>query len=250
MKHRFYYIYIILWLCIFGLFSPTLALAQITVTDVIMAFKPESKPVHNVYVGNSSEEMMYVTAEVAKIERNEKGEELRLPTTDLLVAPKRFSVKGKDRRTVRLLLRTRPQEIEATYRISFVPQVNPHEEDNLKKGVNIRMVTGMGMLIFAEPASPRHTLTWERNGDKLKFINSGNTNLKLRELQFCDIPLKNDNIENLNETDDIKCDKYNKAINRLYPNDSVEIVVPKDKSIVLQKDANDEIEKVIIPPTH
>ena len=214
-----------------------------------MLSKPESKPVHNVYVGNSSEEMMYVTAEVAKIERNENGEEIRHPTTDLLVAPKRFSVKGKDRRTVRLLLRTRPKEIEATYRISFIPQVTPHEEDNLKKGVNIRMVTGMGMLIFAEPASPRHTLTWERNGDKVKLINTGNTNLKLRELQFCNLPLSTSK-DDVDNSKDIQCDKYSKAINRLYPNDSVEIVVPKDKSLVLQKDANDEIEKVIIPPSY
>ena len=88
-----YFRFLLLFVLTF-LFSST-SQAQISVNDVIIQFKAGQRPVQNVIVKNSSDDVFYVTASSEEIQEPGEEKSALLPTEDLLVSPKRFSIDGK-----------------------------------------------------------------------------------------------------------------------------------------------------------
>ena len=92
------------------------AIAQISVDRVYIRFTPDARPVQNVILRNNGKEPAYINVVTDEmINPGEKNEE-RVPTTKLLVSPKRFSLDPGGQRTVRLLLKEKFGENEQVYR--------------------------------------------------------------------------------------------------------------------------------------
>ena len=72
--------------------------AQISVNDVIVQFKAGQRPVQNIIVKNSSKEVFYVTATSEEIQDPGEEKSALLPTEDLIVSPRRFSIDGNSER--------------------------------------------------------------------------------------------------------------------------------------------------------
>jgi P pilus assembly chaperone PapD len=144
--------------------------------------------VHNVIVGNSSKNPAYVKVETVAVQEPEKSEKV-VPTSELLASPKTFSIEPNGQRTVRLLLKSPPTDKERVFRVSFIPQDRGFGEEVVQNqdGVKtvIKVLTGMGILIFADPLKPVENLSWERVGNKIIFTNTGNVNMYLGDGQSC-----------------------------------------------------------------
>ena len=233
-------------------FMPCIVSAQISVTDVITSFKSGDRPVKNVTVGNSSEELLYVTAEPVEVINPGGGKEERVKAKSLLVSPSRFSVQGKGKRTVRILLRERPKDMEKVYRISYIPQAESHEEVEAKKtdqnsrGISIKVLTGVGMLIFAEPSDLKQSLQYERSGETVTFKNTGNTNVRIRTPYACKV----EDISKVNQSDDESqfCEALPPIPMRLYPGMEATAKLPFDKALVFTQDFNEKTERIVVMP--
>jgi len=200
------------------------AVAQITVDSVIAHFSATERPVRNVIVGNSSNDPAYVKVEVTEVQEPEKSEKIA-PTTELLASPKAFSIEPNGQRTVRLLLKTPPTDRERVFRVSFIPQDRGFGEEiaQSRDGINtfIKVLTGMGMLVFADPRNPVEDLKWERAANKIVFTNTGNVNVFLGEGESCN-PAG-------------ACSKL--PTKRLYATNSFEVSVPLENSVSIMSRA-------------
>lgn len=175
--------------------------AQITVDNVIVHLAVGARPVHNVIVSNGADQTAYVTVEVAEVVDPAKDAGHTEPTKDLLASPKAFSVEANGQRTVRLLLKAKPGEKERVFRVSFIPQDRGFGEEYRRsvagRNTVIRVLTGMGILVFADPKEPKVNLSWEREGGRIKIFNSGTSHVYLGNGKSCtpenvctDIPSK------------------------------------------------------------
>jgi P pilus assembly chaperone PapD len=167
------------------------AIAQVTVNTVILNFKSGQRPVQSVMVGNSSDHPAYVLARVEKVMDPESGGNISEPSDDILVSPKAFSLEPKGQRAIRLLLRKPPQDVEAVYRALFVPQDRGFGQEIKReyqgRKASIRVLTGMGVLLFVEPKNPTRLVKWSREADAITFLNEGNIHLELADGKSCEL---------------------------------------------------------------
>jgi len=166
-----------------------IGVAQITVNGAIFHLKFGDRPVQNVTVGNSSPDPFYVQVTVDEILDPADGGAKMQPSTDLLASPKSFSIQGNGTRTVRLLRKAPPGESERVYRVAFAPQDRGlGDQVDLSGGARkamIRVLTGMGILVYADPINPHAELSWERTKDSLIFKNSGNVHVQISSGKSC-----------------------------------------------------------------
>ncbi len=162
----------------------TSALAQISLSDTILHLKTGTRPIINLVVRNSSSEILYISsvAEVVLEPGNPKS--TSVIDEDLLVSPKKFSVAGNGERTVRILLKKQPAEIEKLYRLSFIPQDQAFEgagETKIFKNrkISVKVLSGMGALLFVDALRPNPQLSWTREKGAIVFHNSGNQHVRL-----------------------------------------------------------------------
>jgi P pilus assembly chaperone PapD len=226
-------------LALIAFFFPGVLRAQITVNSAIFHLKFGERPVQNVFVGNSSSEPGFVVVTVEEITDPEMGGTHFVPTQDLLVSPKSFSVEPNGTRTVRILRKSLPAEHEKVYRVSFSPQDKGFGEEietstEGRKAV-LRVLTGMGILVFADPANPVVNLAWQRQDDKVIFSNSGNLHAQLVDGKSCDKENKN-------------CEKL--PGKRVYGGTHFEVKVPGDRrvSYLKRSGASGEMERITIEP--
>lgn len=163
--------------------------AQVTVSNVIMTFQMGKRPVQNVMVGNSSEHPAYVLATVERVLDPAEGGSKSEPTEDIIVSPKAFSIEPRGSRAVRLLVKSPPKGNEEVYRVVFTPQDREFGTEIKKdfggRTATIRVLTGMGVLVFVEPANPMGNLEWQRDKEAIVFANSGNVHVELGEGKSC-----------------------------------------------------------------
>jgi P pilus assembly chaperone PapD len=171
------------------LLVPGVLSAQVTVNNVLVAFPAAQRPIQNVTVGNSSENPVYVIASVERVLDPGEGGNKSEPSEDILVSPKTFSVEKNGQRAVRFLIRKQPQGAETVYRVIFTPQDRGFGEEAKQtiggRTTSIRILTGMGVLVFVEPPNPVGDLAWERLPDRIVFKNSGNVHVELGEGKAC-----------------------------------------------------------------
>jgi P pilus assembly chaperone PapD len=173
--------------------SPQPGQAQIAVDNVLLHMKAGKRPIVNTIVRNGSKSVFYVESE-ARLLINPGGgsEEKAVPADDLLLSPKKFSLGPNQERAIRLLLKKVPPEMEQVYRIAFIPQSRSFEEPENKasatfagRSTDIRIITGMGLLLFVDPLKPRVQLAWTRAGGRITFTNKGNVLAGLVDAQAC-----------------------------------------------------------------
>lgn len=172
------------------LLAPLGALAQVSVDKVIFSFHPGQPPVHNVVVRNSGTDALGVEIEPEEVHNPGTPEEKRVPTENLLASPKRISLPAGGQRTVRFLLKSPAKDKELIYRVKLNPKLQgflPGEgQQSRSKDTKIKVVTTVGLLVFALPEKPTVDIKTERIGNTVKFTNAGNTNVYIDEGKHCE----------------------------------------------------------------
>jgi hypothetical protein len=106
------------------------------------------------------------------------------PADDLLVSPKTFSVGPNGERTIRLLLKQIPAEKENAYRVLLLPQAGDFADETTTKAqsggraIALRIITGAGLLVFAEAAKVVKELALSRDSVGLTLKNGGNVQVQ------------------------------------------------------------------------
>ena len=232
---------LLLWL------APLQLFAQITVTDVIYTFRAAEKPVHNVKVKNTGSDPIYVTVEADEMVRPGFDDEKRVPTKDLIVSPRHFSIPAGADRTVRLLLRKAVVDTQSVYRVRFMPRAKPFEDDKggrPAKRVALQVLTGIGMLIFVDPKDPRPELAWERQGGTVRFTNNGNVNVYLADAKACTGINASSPEADLSSA---SCEQIKPPIGRLYPGNKKTVNIPAHKTLVVSRRVGEHQERLVIP---
>lgn len=230
----------ILFLSIVIPFFISTAQAQISVNDVIVQFKAGERPVQNIIVKNSSPEVFYVTATSEEIQDPGEEKSPLLPSEDLIVSPKRFSVDGKNERVVRLLSRNQSENKERVYRVTFTPQDQDFgqvtESNMQERRTQLKILTGMGILVFIDPIVPNPDLKWVRKDDSIVFENVGNQHVRLMQGRACDS-------ENVGCTD--------LPTRRVYGGRQFEVKVPVGKTVFYTRrdGPSGDFKSLIIPPS-
>jgi len=231
---------ILLVICLLSIYGHSSA--QVTVNTAIVHFKFGQRPVINVEVGNSSEHTAYVVVQVMAVPNPALDSSMTVETEELLVSPRNFSIEPNGQRTVRLLLRKPPGDEEMVYRVSFIPQdrgFGDEVERDLGGGATavIRILSGMGILVFADPVDPKSKLEWTRSGDLLTFVNSGNVHVFLGDGESCQ-----------GERGGESCEKL--PSKRLYAGQSFEVSIPQSRTAfyLIKKGASGDYQRIQISP--
>lgn len=210
--------------------------AQVTTDRAIIRFKAGTRPIENVSVQNIGDETLYVTSVTEKVINPGTPQEERQETEEVLVSPKRFSLDGRSDRAVRLLLKEPYGEKEGVYRVKFLPETKGFgiEEKSAKKGektATLKVVTAVGILIFAEPAKPLPEFSWTRNEGTIRLSNKGNVNVLLTEGKAC-------------KSQGVECADI--PVTRLYPGNEHELKIPDGKMVSFKKESLGQFEDIEI----
>jgi len=209
-----------------GVLLPVSAFAQVTVSNILVTFRPTERPVQNVIAGNSDpKNPVSVTTHVEKVLNPESGGDKVEPSDDILVSPANFSIAPGGQRAIRIVPRRSVKSDskdapmnEVVYRILFSPidRGFGHEvkQNSGGRSASIRVLTGMGILLFLEPPVPYGELLWERRADVISFFNKGNTHVEIAEGKACLV-------------DD--CSPIDRK--RVYAGTAFEIKVPAEKTV-------------------
>lgn len=206
------------------LLAPLVAFAQVSVDKVIFSFHPGQPPVQNVVVRNSGTDVLGVEIEPEEVQSPGTPEEKRLPTDNLLVSPKRISLPGGGQRTVRFLLKTPAKDKELVYRVKLSPKLQgflPGEEQSSSfKETKIKVITTVGLLVFALPENPTVEVKTHRSGNTIQLINAGNTNVYLDDGKYCE------------DAEKKQCKEIQAT--RLYAGGSTTVTVPAGKKAIFR----------------
>lgn len=168
---------------------PSYGFGQISVNTVVMTMSPDKPPVRNIVVTNNGDEVLGVTVKTRKVIAPGTAKEQQEETSEILVAPQRFSLPGKGERVVRLLVRAKAEDNENTYRLSFIPETREDEvaqsQPTSSPKTALKILTGVGVLVFVEPPKVSSKLLWRRTGDKVVLQNEGNVNILVDEISIC-----------------------------------------------------------------
>lgn len=181
------------------LFITATSHAQVSPQSFFHTFSAKSRPVTNIEVYNHyTDRSVKVEIKSAKVmQPGEKDEKLDFKK-GLIVSPKSFSLSAKPKgdnpakksgyvRTVRLLMKKKPKDIEEVYRVTFSPEsftgnLEFKAQNKNQKGIKVDVLIGSGMLIFAEPLNVKRSISWTKVGSKYTFKNTGNAHVLLT---FC-----------------------------------------------------------------
>jgi P pilus assembly chaperone PapD len=169
-----------------GLFLGSVAdvQAQLGVNKVIVTFKGTDRPVKNVTVSNSAKHPLYVTVKAERVVDLSVEPMVYEPADDLLISPKTFSVGPLGQRTVRILMKQLPSDKERAYRMLLIPQATEFgdsEATTMKRNgrsVALHVLTGSGMVVYAEPTKLVKELALSRDTTTLTLTNRGNVQVQ------------------------------------------------------------------------
>lgn len=209
-------------------FQVNSSFAQISVDQVIITFEPGQNPVRNVVVQNSGADTLGVEINPEEVIRAGFKDEHKVATKDLIVSPKRISLPPGSQRTIRLLLKSLPETEEKVFRIALLPKLEgftPEEQSTSSKKTEIKVITTVGLLVFAVPQKPNPQLVWKKESNKIIFNNTGNTNFYLEQENNC---------ESTPGKEEQKCSSTTKAT-RLYPGNTWTVDAPKNQKATFRK---------------
>lgn len=166
------------------------ASAQVNVNNVIFTFAAGARPVQNILVTNSSANPVYVSVSTEAMIDYTSDPIKTAPTEDIVVSPRKFSIEGKGQRTVRILLKKAPGDIERGYRVYFVPQEGEFDTQTVTSSDKgriavIKVATGVGVLVFADPIERKVKFETARDSTGITFTNAGNIQVYLGDGKAC-----------------------------------------------------------------
>jgi P pilus assembly chaperone PapD len=215
------------------------AKAQIFADKSIFYWASSAPPVKNLALRNSAEQPLMVEVKIVEVINPGTPEEKLEPSEDVLASPKRFSVPAKGERTVRLLRKGEHGKTERVFRISFIPQARDDETEGAQKSIPIpgtsgvlKVLTGVGILVFSQPAVEEPHLTIERKENSVILTNEGNVNIAILKLRRC-----------------TKADEGCEDIvpKRLYPGNTFVVPDTAGKVVFIRKRIGDNISEENVP---
>ncbi len=169
--------------------TPLEANASISLNKVIVNFKPGQRPVSNIIVTNSGKETFKIETVTVKVLNSGRPDKVESSTKELVAAPSSFELGPGKSRSVRIVLRKFPEDMESIYRVRFMPdkptiykeQKTAREDVSLSLG----MIVTMGALIIVDPVNPKPKISFERGNKKITFKNEGNVTVHLQRENVC-----------------------------------------------------------------
>lgn len=134
-------------------------------------------------VNNDGDHDLIVEMKVSEWIQDKNGQDQYIDTSDLIFFPKAMTIKGKDKRIIRVGTKLKNPETEKTYRL-FIREVNPQQK---QKATGVAIAVQFAVPIFLSARAPHPNLELAsasyRNGT-LSFIltNTGNTHVTLRSI--------------------------------------------------------------------
>ena len=169
----------------------TLCVAQASVASmsldrIIVYFEPDKLPRQDIVVSNPDQETLYLQTEVYRVDNAGMPNEELVQVTDpneikLLATPNKAVIPAGSRKTIRLVSLEQPKDKEAVYRVTFRPVIGEIQSEQSA----IKMLIAYQALVFVRPQKPAYHLTATVNDQQISFSNSGNTNVLLRNGQYC-----------------------------------------------------------------
>lgn len=169
------------------------AQAQISINKSVIEFSAK-QPIQDIEIKNNGKFKMYLDLKVSEIMNpeleNSKRVELVDPrTAAVLVSPKQVMLPPGTRKRVRIILRDKKITADRVFRLAVKPytgKVNLASTEGDKKQSAIKVLIGYDLLLLARPSKLEPDIKVSRTNNSIEFINRGNTNVLLREIQQCD----------------------------------------------------------------
>ena len=168
------------------------AQAQISVDRMIVEMPASAPPVYNVQVFNTDEtRTIRVETLVKHMIKPWDDTDTGTEGGPLLVSPRTFTIPPNSQRTLRLVLKERPTDLENVFRVQIIPKesdapVKGAEPKKDKFGIQLKVLYGVGMLVYASAADAKPKFQWsytEKN--KMRIKNVGNVNVLLNTIVSC-----------------------------------------------------------------
>ncbi|MGB1270632.1 MAG: fimbrial biogenesis chaperone, partial [Endozoicomonas sp.] len=162
------------------------SVATMSLDRMIVYFKPDKLPRQDVIVSNPDKENLYLQTEVYKVVHPGTDKEERIRVTDpsavkLLATPNKAIIPPNSRKTVRLVSLETPADKELVYRVTFRPVVGDLEA----KRTAIKLLVAYQTLVFVRPKNPEYKVAASVSKGAMRFTNSGNINVVLRNGKYC-----------------------------------------------------------------
>ncbi len=159
---------------------PSLAHAEMIISQVIVDLQPGKPQREDIEVGNDGEERMYVSADPFEIVDAGSEHERRIALRSdedggLLVAPRRVVLEPGERRTIRIAVFGERPVSERVYRVAIKPVAGPLAADQDA----IKIMVGYDALVLVRPTKAVDDLQAQRIGHTLTIRNAGNTSQEI-----------------------------------------------------------------------
>ncbi|HSG89844.1 MAG TPA: fimbria/pilus periplasmic chaperone [Pseudomonadales bacterium] len=134
----------------------------------------------DVEVTNTGDDNLYLNTEILTVRDPGTQQEARVSVEDpdavgVLVTPARMVVPPGGRQLVRIVLLEEPAATDRIFRINLVPVVAPLEAE----ATAVKVIVAYQLLVIVRPENPQPQLEWTRDGTRITFANSGNSNVLL-----------------------------------------------------------------------
>jgi Mat/Ecp fimbriae periplasmic chaperone len=166
---------------------PSLASAEMVLSQVIVDLLPGKPPREDIEVWNDGDERMYVLAEPFEIRSPGTSAEERIPArtpeeSGVLVSPQRLVIEPGERRTVRVAAIGERSASDRVYRVAIRPVAGAVTAESSA----LKLFVGYDTLVLVRPERFTGDIDGERSGRTLTLRNNGNTAQELFDGRQCD----------------------------------------------------------------
>lgn len=173
-------------LCLALLGTACQGLADMLVDRSIVIFEPGDSTREDVKINNTGDDNLFIRVEVVAVERPGEPDEQRVEVTNpqehkMIVTPSQLVVPPGGQKLIRLVNLQPSNNTERVYRVTVRPVVPPLAEGESQ----LRIVVAYQILAIIQPDSPSAVLKTSRDGSRITFTNSGNSNVLLSEGRQC-----------------------------------------------------------------
>jgi P pilus assembly chaperone PapD len=101
----------------------------------------------------------------------------------LIVSPQKLIIPASGKKNIRFIALNKKNKSDRVYRVNVAPIVGEGEAKN--DGQHIKILIAYDVLTFIRPLKEEVEFSVKRDGKKITFKNTGNTNILLRKAKQC-----------------------------------------------------------------
>lgn len=170
------------------LLCPPEARAEIAIRQFWFDFETGGPAAQDLEIVSLSDETQYVSVQLYEM-RNPPGPDQKmvpvrdLRQSDVIVTPSKLVLPPRASKFVRLLKRRHPSDRDRIYQVRVAPVVAGVKTEGA--GAGVHLVVGYHANIIMRPTEMKPDYKLTRSGRQLRFENTGNTFIKLVNVQQC-----------------------------------------------------------------